>query len=125
MFESYGVHRNLQVLTHSSPTRRASDLLEARSNQGAHLFLSLGLKPGDHIALLLDNNARFFEICWAAQRSGLYYTAISPRLTASERSEEHTSELQSLMRLSYAVFCLKKNKKIIINEHNDIVIAVQ
>src|SRR3546814_1110021 len=28
--------------------------------------------------------------------------------TASERSEEHTSELQSLMRISYAVFCLKK-----------------
>src|SRR3546814_1327532 len=30
----------------------------------------------------------------------------------SERSEEHTSELQSLMRISYAVFCLKKKKKI-------------
>src|SRR3546814_1130772 len=29
-----------------------------------------------------------------------------------ERSEEHTSELQSLMRISYAVFCLKKNKDI-------------
>src|SRR3546814_3331850 len=29
---------------------------------------------------------------------------------ASERSEEHTSELQSLMRISYAVFCLKKQK---------------
>src|SRR3546814_1010494 len=29
---------------------------------------------------------------------------------ASRRSEEHTSELQSLMRISYAVFCLKKNK---------------
>src|SRR3546814_5821664 len=29
----------------------------------------------------------------------------------SDRSEEHTSELQSLMRISYAVFCLKKNKK--------------
>src|SRR3546814_10420133 len=29
----------------------------------------------------------------------------------SKRSEEHTSELQSLMRISYAVFCLKKNKK--------------
>src|SRR3546814_6655589 len=28
----------------------------------------------------------------------------------SQRSEEHTSELQSLMRISYAVFCLKKNK---------------
>src|SRR3546814_9294761 len=32
-----------------------------------------------------------------------------------ERSEEHTSELQSLMRISYAVFCLKKNKKTEIN----------
>src|SRR3546814_5559269 len=31
-----------------------------------------------------------------------------------ERSEEHTSELQSLMRISYAVFCLKKKKNIII-----------
>src|SRR3546814_4467365 len=30
---------------------------------------------------------------------------------ASARSEEHTSELQSLMRISYAVFCLKKKKK--------------
>src|SRR3546814_2402922 len=31
--------------------------------------------------------------------------------TGSGRSEEHTSELQSLMRISYAVFCLKKNNK--------------
>src|SRR3546814_1322639 len=31
--------------------------------------------------------------------------------SAIERSEEHTSELQSLMRISYAVFCLKKKKK--------------
>src|SRR3546814_10377459 len=33
------------------------------------------------------------------------------RLPALRRSEEHTSELQSLMRISYAVFCLKKKKK--------------
>src|SRR3546814_7374004 len=33
-----------------------------------------------------------------------------PRLVAGARSEEHTSELQSLMRISYAVFCLKKKK---------------
>src|SRR3546814_4128685 len=32
-------------------------------------------------------------------------------LVGEVRSEEHTSELQSLMRISYAVFCLKKNKK--------------
>src|SRR3546814_7076042 len=33
-------------------------------------------------------------------------------IVADIRSEEHTSELQSLMRISYAVFCLKKNKAI-------------
>src|SRR3546814_5430954 len=33
------------------------------------------------------------------------------RQTSVKRSEEHTSELQSLMRISYAVFCLKKNKQ--------------
>ncbi|MCB2050478.1 MAG: acyl-CoA synthetase [Novosphingobium sp.] len=54
--------------------------LEARSNQGAHLLRSLGLKRGDGIALMLDNNARFFEIVWAAQRAGLYYTCVSTRL---------------------------------------------
>src|SRR3546814_3877226 len=35
----------------------------------------------------------------------------SLRTLDTERSEEHTSELQSLMRISYAVFCLKKKKK--------------
>src|SRR3546814_7843332 len=35
----------------------------------------------------------------------------SPGLDPGSRSEEHTSELQSLMRISYAVFCLKKKKK--------------
>src|SRR3546814_5788637 len=35
-----------------------------------------------------------------------------------KRSEEHTSELQSLMRISYAVFCLKKNKNIR-KQHNN------
>src|SRR3546814_9491645 len=34
-----------------------------------------------------------------------------PQAAALQRSEEHTSELQSLMRISYAVFCLKKKKK--------------
>src|SRR3546814_6459081 len=36
----------------------------------------------------------------------------------TERSEEHTSELQSLMRISYAVFCLKKKNKNNKNKHN-------
>src|SRR3546814_2149803 len=43
---------------------------------------------------------------WAAPLSAARI-AVSP-----SRSEEHTSELQSLMRISYAVFCLKKNNRI-------------
>src|SRR3546814_5201118 len=37
--------------------------------------------------------------------------ALGARPVVQLRSEEHTSELQSLMRISYAVFCLKKKKK--------------
>jgi long-chain acyl-CoA synthetase len=58
--------------------------LEERSNQGAQLFRALGLRPGDAIAIFMENNIRFLEICWAAQRAGLYYTCISSRLTAGE-----------------------------------------
>src|SRR3954464_13139028 len=58
--------------------------LDDLSNQGAHLFRSLGLKAGDHIALLMENRLAFMEICWAAQRSGIYYTAISRYLTQDE-----------------------------------------
>src|SRR3546814_7203033 len=39
---------------------------------------------------------------------------------ATVRSEEHTSELQSLMRISYAVFCLKKKKNILLHFDNSI-----
>jgi long-chain acyl-CoA synthetase len=58
--------------------------LDQRSNQGAQLFRSLGLQVGDVIALCMENNARFLEIAWATQRSGLYLTCISSKLTASE-----------------------------------------
>src|SRR3546814_1619913 len=42
----------------------------------------------------------------------------------ARRSEEHTSELQSLMRISYAVFCLKKKKTIIINILTIIIVPI-
>ncbi|UAL11614.1 acyl-CoA synthetase [Caulobacter segnis] len=58
--------------------------LDARSNQGAHLFRSLGLKAGDVIAILMENNARSFEVAWAAQRAGLYFVCVSTKLTAGE-----------------------------------------
>jgi acyl-CoA synthetase (AMP-forming)/AMP-acid ligase II len=58
--------------------------LEQGSNRLAHLFRSLGLNRGDHIAILLENHPLFLQICVAAQRSGLYFTAISYRLQRDE-----------------------------------------
>jgi fatty-acyl-CoA synthase len=60
--------------------------LDERSNRGAQLLRAHGLKPGDHIALMMENCLEFFEICWAAQRAGLYYTAISRFLKPAEIS---------------------------------------
>src|SRR3546814_7986203 len=51
-------------------------------------------------AYTLDDSGRFLPNFTARDRIG----------DAGARSEEHTSELQSLMRISYAVFCLKKKK---------------
>src|SRR3546814_2863394 len=55
-------------------------------------------------------NARY--LTWNDKGSGtLKVTSVAGKSSAGGRSEEHTSELQSLMRISYAVFCLKKKKK--------------
>lgn len=58
--------------------------LEARSNQTAHALREAGYQPGDTISILAENSARYFEVCWAAQRAGLYYVCISSRLTPPE-----------------------------------------
>ena len=58
--------------------------LEQTANQGAHVFRRHGLKRGDHVAIMLENHPRFLQICWAAQRAGLYYTAISYLLQQAE-----------------------------------------
>jgi acyl-CoA synthetase (AMP-forming)/AMP-acid ligase II len=58
--------------------------LERQSNQIAHLFRSRGLRPGDHIAVLMENRPEFFPVVWAAQRSGLLYTPVNSHLSADE-----------------------------------------
>src|SRR3546814_9387356 len=55
-----------------------------------------------------EDRANGLEALWQL------YVKAAPAFT---RSEEHTSELQSLMRISYAVFCLKKKKKHTINRY--------
>src|SRR3546814_1601208 len=57
-------------------------------------------------SLLTDHTYRFLEsVCWARHPSTVTINSVG-----CTRSEEHTSELQSLMRISYAVFCLKQKK---------------
>ena len=58
--------------------------LDSRSNQIAHAFRTLGLNHGDTLAIFAENSPRYFEICWAAQRAGLYFVCISSRLTTPE-----------------------------------------
>ena len=58
--------------------------LEQRSNQIAHLFRKLGLQSKDHVAMLMENHVRFFEIIWAALRSGIIITPISTHLIEEE-----------------------------------------
>src|SRR3546814_5728053 len=48
---------------------------------------------------------------WNSYRTAVDQQLQRQGLVAAGRSEEHTSELQSLMRISYAVFCLKKKRK--------------
>src|SRR3546814_7874385 len=73
-------------------------------------FLDRLIDPGDVVVRIPDiadsGEAR------AQHPPGIYHAQHGPR------SEEHTSELQSLMRISYAVFCLKKKKKTKNNKKN-------
>src|SRR3546814_5698375 len=98
---------------HSSPSSCGPEGRAWRKNDGAFEFLpknrpdgsAAAAIPADQtvaiglVAALLSQVARFED-----QRRNCGPDPV-------DRSEEHTSELQSLMRISYAVFCLKKKKK--------------
>ena len=58
--------------------------LDEAANRVAHLLRSHGLKPGDAFAVLMENNARYFEIVWGSQRAGTMLVPISTRLTPPE-----------------------------------------
>src|SRR3546814_7229408 len=104
-FYGYGYNQDLPVLTHSFPARRAADLAdgardrraEARARRRhAEIAREGDGKPAADRPALDDGDRRLRQ---AFDR-------------LDERSEEHTSELQSLMRISYAVFCLHKTKRL-------------
>jgi acyl-CoA synthetase (AMP-forming)/AMP-acid ligase II len=58
--------------------------LDDRSNRVAQLLYDAGLRWGDHIAVLMENRPEYFEVCWAAQRSGLFYTCVNWHFTVDE-----------------------------------------
>lgn len=58
--------------------------LEERANRLAHLFRAAGLREGDAVAILLENNEHYHAVMWAARRAGLYYVPINTHLTAAE-----------------------------------------
>lgn len=58
--------------------------LEERSRKLAHYLRAAGLGPGDHVAMVSDNDIRMMEVYWAALRSGLYITAVNWQLTPEE-----------------------------------------
>src|SRR3546814_1635352 len=60
------------------------------------------------VAAVLGNRG---QSNYAAAKAALHGASKSLAREMASRSEEHTSELQSLMRISYAVFCLKKKKQ--------------
>src|SRR6478735_8005589 len=60
------------------------DDLEARANRLAHYLRACGLREGDVVAILMENNEHMHTIMWAARRSGLYYVPINTHLTSAE-----------------------------------------
>src|SRR3546814_6854584 len=80
---------------------------------GHHTFLQVADPPIGVLLILAFSSIAIYGIMLAGWSSGSKYPLLgSVRASAQMvRSEEHTSELQSLMRISYAVFCLKKKTK--------------
>jgi acyl-CoA synthetase (AMP-forming)/AMP-acid ligase II len=71
------------VMSSSGETSTFAEL-EDRSVRLARGLQERGVVAGDHIAILMENNRKYLEVAWAAQRSGLHYTAINRHLRPAE-----------------------------------------
>ena len=83
--EVIAAHRpdRIAVVTDDGETRTYAELAAA-TWRIAGLFQSIGLRPGDHVALCMGNSPEMLEVLWGAHSAGLFYTACSTRLTADE-----------------------------------------
>src|SRR3546814_7979627 len=103
-------------MPHSFPTRRSSDLSSVPPADGGDPVLArYGATLQEHRGWVgyLSSTGVYGDVggAWVDESAAVGTGRRGARAGAdAARSEEHTSELQSLMRISYAVFCLKKKK---------------
>src|SRR3546814_7171815 len=91
------------VLLRHQPALEAVGKLGHRALQMRHLLIEIGAQPGEFVGVA--------EFGRRDDLVMLFGETDIVEIGHVGRSEEHTSELQSLMRISYAVFCLKKKNK--------------
>src|SRR3546814_1812923 len=96
---------NIPGCTYSQPQVASVGLTEAQAKEGGRK-VKVGKFPfiGNGKAIALGEAEGFIKTVFDEATGEL----LGAHMVGAERSEEHTSELQSLMRISYAVFCLKK-----------------
>jgi acyl-CoA synthetase (AMP-forming)/AMP-acid ligase II len=58
--------------------------LDVAANRLSQLLYGAGLRPGDHVAICMENHPRYLEVMWGCHYAGLVYTACSSRLTSPE-----------------------------------------
>ena len=90
---------------------------ERRSNRLAHLLRSLGLQPGDHFSIFMENHPRYLECNAAGERAGLYYTCINSFLKSEEAAyildnSESKVLITSAAKLETARAALKQCSKV-------------
>src|SRR3546814_4385992 len=97
-------------------------MLVAMAGTGRVVYVSgfsKSIMPSMRVGYVVANDALLKEFAKTKMSMGLTTPEMMERLVyqvlSQGRSEEHTSELQSLMRISYAVFCLTKNS----NHHSE------
>src|SRR3546814_9944182 len=100
----------------NSTTLSRAGFCSARACSSISAAVSTQLPQQAPQPVRMVSSARPPQPAFAAWRMSLSVTPLQMHTYMVFRSEEHTSELQSLMRISYAVFCLKK-KNIQLNQH--------